>query len=118
MVAIILEYGSRAILRPNLLCGDFVLSDCIWGGSETAQVNWFTGLREFESDQSEPQLTQLFHTASNLVARLQPQLLVLGIAKNHSLRSPGENDVACSQSDVTGNVADNVRGAEDEIICA
>jgi hypothetical protein len=88
------------------------------GDSETAQVNWFTGFREFESDQSEPQRTQLFQTAGNLVAGLQPLLLVLGIAQNHSLRSPGENDVAHSQSDVTGNVADNVSRAEDEINCA
>jgi hypothetical protein len=40
--------------------------------SETAQVNWITRFSEFESDQSEPQLTQLFHAAGNLVAGLQP----------------------------------------------
>src|SRR5258707_1224915 len=102
----------------RILFEEFCLKGQYLGDSETAQVNWFTGFREFESDQSEPQLTQLFHTAGNLVAGLQPYLLVLGIAKNHSLRSPRENDVACSQSDVTGNVADNVSRAEDEIICA
>src|ERR1700694_2154506 len=106
-----------ATLRPNFLSSGFRLKGSYLGDSETVQLNWITRLREFESDQSEPQLTQLFHTAGNLVAGLQPLLLVLGIAQNHSFRSPGENDVACSQSDVTGNVADNVSCAEDEIIC-
>src|ERR1700681_2944984 len=104
--------------RPNLLWRGFRLEGLYLGDFAKGGQTGSRGFREFDSDQSEPQLTQLFHTAGNLVAGLQPLLLVLGIAQNHSLRSPGENDVACSQSDVTGNVADNVSRAEDEIICA
>jgi hypothetical protein len=72
MVAIILEYGSRRNPPAESSLKGFRLKGLYWGEYETAQVNWITGFREFESDQSEPQLTQLFYTAGNLVAGLQP----------------------------------------------
>jgi hypothetical protein len=78
-------------------------------------------LRRFarsNSNESEPQLSQFLHAASDLVAGLAPYLLVLRMAKNHAFRSARENDVACSQGNVPGNVADNVSGIEDEVVGA
>lgn len=46
------------------------------------------------SDEIELQFAQLLQAASEFIARLEPNLLVLGMSRDHAFRCAGENDVA------------------------
>ena len=59
-----------------------------------------------------------FPRGRDLVAGLEPDLPVFGVAKDHSFRSPGENNVTRLQRHEPESVAHDLPSTEDEIINA
>ena len=68
------------------------------------------------SNQFELQFAQFLHAACDSVARLKPNLLLLGMAQNHTFWCPRENYVPGLESHVPRNIADNLRAGEYEIL--
>src|SRR5260370_16856950 len=62
------------------------------------------------------QLTHLLQTAGDLIAGLEPYLLVFGFALDHALWSAGENDVAGLERNVARDVADHLPAVKDEVV--
>src|SRR5258708_38299335 len=57
------------------------------------------------SGQREAEIAELLDRGDELVAGLEPDLLVLGVAGDHARRGAGEDDVAGLERHVVGNVA-------------
>src|SRR4051812_47785788 len=68
------------------------------------------------SDQVEPQLAQLLQAARDLVARLQPDPLVLRLAVDDALGRAGEVDVAWLQRHHPRGKADELPAVEDHVV--
>src|SRR4051812_45967634 len=72
-----------------------------------------SGLR---SRQREAELAALLDRAGDLIAGLQPDLLLGRHAEDDAARRAGEEDVARLQGEVLRGVADDVRHAEDHVV--
>jgi hypothetical protein len=68
------------------------------------------------SGKIEPEFSQFFEAARNLIARLQPHALVLGLADDHALRRAGEKDVTGLDREHLGREADELAAVEDHVV--
>jgi tripartite-type tricarboxylate transporter receptor subunit TctC len=64
---------------------------------------------------AEAQLSELFDRGAELVARLEPDLLVLRVARDHALGRAGEEEVARLERHQLGCVAYDLRAVEDHV---
>src|SRR5207245_4291614 len=67
------------------------------------------------SCQAEAQLSELLDGGGDLVAGLEPDLLLLRVARDHAFGRAREDDVAGLEREVPGRVAHELRAAEDHV---
>src|SRR6266446_1070289 len=67
------------------------------------------------SGQSEAEVAELFDRGDELVSGLEPDLLLLRVARDHALGRAGEDDVAGPQRHVVGNVAHQLLAVEHHV---
>src|SRR5713101_2791474 len=67
------------------------------------------------SCQAEAQLSELLDGGDDLVAGLEPDLLLLRVARDDAFRRAREDDVAGLEREVAGGVAHQLRAIEDHV---